>query len=45
MVGKYFQKITKRENESNKKKLRYSFKREKMKTRDGRETDNARRTK
>ena len=49
MVKKYFQKITKRENESNEKKLRYSFKREKMKglmkTRDGRETDNARRTK
>ena len=45
MVGKYFQKITKRENESNEEKLRYSFKREKMKTQDGRKTDNARRTK
>ena len=31
MVRKYFQKITKRENESNKKKLRYSFKKGKMK--------------
>ena len=31
MVGKYFQKITKHENESNEKKLRYSFNREKMK--------------
>jgi hypothetical protein len=44
MVRKYFQKISKHENESNKKKLRYSFKRGKMKgLMDQRETD-ARRT-
>ena len=48
MVRKYFRKIAKHENESNKKKLRYSFKRGKMKinarrTRDGqRETDTIR---